>query len=203
MDSARAAGSSGGTGTASAAVSSSGMPPTALATMGTPAAIASNSTIGVPSVRELRTSTSNAASKRAASGTAPCHVTRDPTPISCARVSSAERSRPSPTKESCIAASIRAAAESKTSGPFSGESRPTKPTRRSSAATPSTLRASARGSGGSPECHAFTMVCSRSEGTPRRSSSCARSRETATTASRTGTHVAAGIRTAGSFDRLR
>src|SRR5437764_865221 len=52
----------------------SGTPPTRVATTGTSAAIASNSTIGVPSVRELSTNTSNARNSRPASGTAPCQT---------------------------------------------------------------------------------------------------------------------------------
>src|SRR5438445_11256442 len=59
-DLASAFGSSGATSQASVGETTSGTPPTAVATIGTRLAMASNSTIGVPSVRELKTNTSNA-----------------------------------------------------------------------------------------------------------------------------------------------
>ncbi len=77
---ASAPGFSEGTSEASPSPTTSGTPPTAVATTGTPAAIASNSTIGVPSVRELRTKTSKARIRRPAPGTAPGHTTRAATP---------------------------------------------------------------------------------------------------------------------------
>src|SRR5438270_167805 len=62
---ARAAGSSGGTRHASASETASSTPPTRVATMGTPAAMASNTTMGVPSERDLRTQRSKARKKLA------------------------------------------------------------------------------------------------------------------------------------------
>src|SRR5437899_1131469 len=77
---ASAAGSSGAINTASREETTSGMPPTAVATIGAPAAMASNIAIGVPSARELSTNTSNAENRRPAPGRLPNQRTRCASP---------------------------------------------------------------------------------------------------------------------------
>src|ERR1051325_7595664 len=160
---ARARESSDGTSSASSADTTSGTPPTAVVTTGTPAAIASNRTTGVPSVRELKTQRSNAGNRRPASGTTPCHRTRSPTFCCSARASSHSLCTPVPTNEIASRTSRSSgSASTRTSGPFSWLSRPTHPTTNSSTGRPSSRRAAVRSSGGLSRGYAFGTTCRRS-----------------------------------------
>src|SRR2546422_2378985 len=91
MARASAAGSSGGTSSASWEDTPSGLPPTAVATIGVPVAIASSRAIDVPSARELSTKRSNAENSRPASGRFPNQRNRSATPRRTASASSCGR----------------------------------------------------------------------------------------------------------------
>ena len=162
-----------------------GTPPTLVVTIGVPAAAASRSTIGIPSVLELSTSMSKAASSAPAPRTTPCQRTRSATPKLLARSRRAASSGPPPTIDTAGSGRARSGmASMKTSGPFSALSRPTQPTASSPLGMPSRSRAAARPTTEAEPSNALGITWIRARSTPRRSRRCAMSPETATTASK-------------------
>ena len=158
------------------------MPPTLFAMTGTPAAIASNRTSGVPSVRELMTRASKALRSNPAFERAPCHRTRFSRPRFLVRFSSSGNSGPVPMKLARQAGAAASASRNR-SGPFSPETRPTQPASGPSPERPSARRASSLDSGLPTGAKALGMTESLLLGIPLPSSSLPRGRETATTRS--------------------
>ena len=106
--SARASGSLGGTRRpVSPSTTSSGLPPTRVATTGRPAAMASSRALDMPSSTEDRTNTSKRGRSRAALGTAPRKRTPPLRPRRAPGPRGTERSGPSPTMMSLAEGSSR------------------------------------------------------------------------------------------------
>ena len=144
------------------------MPPTALATTGTPALIASSVTRGVPSLSEGTTSTSSKPIIARASKRKPRKCTSSCTPSCSTYACNSFLWGPSPMTRKCTSGKnckTWAAASRKYATPFSGWSRAATPTR-------SPLRKAAGKSGCMLLCcsdaggRAFIITEIRSEGTP-------------------------------------
>jgi len=130
---ARASGSSGATRRpVSPSATTSGIPPTRVATTGRPATWASTATLPMPSFREGITSTSNSGRSRWTSRRRPRKCTYRPTSSDSASRPRAVRSGPSPTSPKCTGhpqSRSRATAWIARSTPFTWASRATQPTR--------------------------------------------------------------------------
>ena len=108
-------------------ITTSGVPPTAVATTGRPAAISSNTTTGSPSVCEDEAARSHAGSTRSKSLRKPANTKRPCKPRSAIRFVRFSRSGPSPKRTKPAPgswAATSAAASISRSKPFSGLSRP-------------------------------------------------------------------------------
>ncbi len=131
--------------------STSGIPPTPVATTGRPLASASRTTFGVPSAQLGSVSTSHAPIQAATSvgGRAP-RTSAPPSPQRATRARTSADATPSPTSAR-VAWGMRARRRSNASRsspiPFCGSRRPTKSTMRASSATPSSRRAARRSRG--------------------------------------------------------
>ncbi len=123
----------GGTSTPAPPSRTSCVPPTAVATTGRRAAMASRRALDIPSAFEGRTKTSMAASGRRTSASIPVKRTISATPSAAASRASAARSGPAPTMTTCgrspfAGPSMVRAARRKCSCPLRDSRRPTVPT---------------------------------------------------------------------------
>ena len=151
------------------------MPPTAWASTGHPAAIASTSASGAPSLSDGRSRRWLAASRAATFPTSPAKTQRFVTPSAAARASTADRSMPEPRKSS-VASTPRRTRRARTSTatfcPFWPSNAPTWTSRKGGAggAGESTKASAGRPSG---------ITAIRSGATPAASSAAATAEETA------------------------